>query len=725
MKTTFLSQKERQEATKYFMRFTLFNGLGFGFLADTTVYLLAIQFNASNIQLGYISSLIHLSGIILIISPKLLEGQNIIKVYFWTWLFRGLVAIINLGTLFTTKNIALFIVLSSYTLFCFIRSVGVSLYNPMMQIISTPNTLGNVVAHNNARFNLGNIFSKVTSYFISSLPFLTGVYSLLTLQITGVVLNTIGTFYLLKIPCRENIEKSKEGNVFSIFLKSLLNKEKIIPLLIHWNYISVIVISGFIVPLLKRKLGIEQNIIFLYSIATAISVTLSMYSIKSIIDRLSSKPVIIISSLLDVLFFILWATIKEKSSITFIFILGALAIFVKGINQSMINRNLISSIPQNSKVTYNSMISFFVGIIAFLTGVISGVLADIGEKYHPLYFNSYYLVFFLGSIFSLLIIFLTFFIHEKERAPLKEDAEFFLSFRNLKTLIDVYNFENAQSPEKRQFILMSLKYNSSAVATDQIRQILKNPLTSETEEVLKSLFTKPRPKLLPDILAIAKDNGSYHRATAIFALGAYPYPEVEKELIYMLDDKDSRVRSTAAKSLARINNKEFLNKFIEMSKDKENSIWDIMNYFIAIISIDEEGKYFSELFNIADYKDYSTYRESIFSLASRLLNLNPKLNFIYQKEKIEKSTGIKLFLSETRILEPFYKNSNNLIDLFRNENYVEIWHWSKELLKDYGTKKPYCYLKQGIINYNEKKSNRENSIAVIYFTFFVILNEIE
>lgn len=725
MRTIFLSEKEREIAKKYFMLFTLFNGAGFGFLADTTVYLLAIHFNASNFHLGYISSLIHLSGIILILSPKILAGQKITTVYFWAWLSRGLVCLLNGLTLFVNQKVALSIVLLSYTLFCFVRSIGVSLYNPMMQIISTPSTLGNVITHNNAKFNLGNIFAKVASYLISSLPFGSVLYSLLTLQSIGVILNTAGSFFLLKIPCRENIEKNREHNIVSLFFKNIIYKKRIIPLLIHLNYISVMVISGFIIPLLKKQINIPQNTIFLYTVITAITITFSMYNFKSIIDKLPHRPVIILASFFDFTLFIIWAIINKNSSLYLIFILGALGTFIKGINQSMINRTLIASIPQNIKVTYNSMINFFTGIVAFSTGLIGGYLADLGEKINVHFLNSYYLVFIFGAIFSLNIIILSFFISEKEKSSIKEIAELFFSFKNIKTLIDIHNYETTTNPEKRELILMSLKYNSSPIAINEIKKILKDPLNSETEEVLKSLFTKPRPKLIPEILAISKDKGSYHRATAIFALGAYPYPEVEKELISMLDDEDPRIRSTAAKSLARIKNKQYLQKFIELIKNENNSIWEIMNYLIAILSIDEKGLFLKEIFNVSEYKEYSTYKETIFSLVARVLNFSPELNQIYQKEKLEKLSGIKFFLSKTKVLEPFYKENNKIFEYFKNEEYFKIWQWCKKLLNENKFASPYVYLKEGIINFNEKNISKENSIAVLYFTFYILLNSFQ
>ena len=69
MRTRYLTRQEREEGQKYFYRFSARNGVGFSFLGDTPVYLMAVHFGATNIQLGMISALIHASGIVLLFVP--------------------------------------------------------------------------------------------------------------------------------------------------------------------------------------------------------------------------------------------------------------------------------------------------------------------------------------------------------------------------------------------------------------------------------------------------------------------------------------------------------------------------------------------------------------------------------------------------------------------------------------------------------------------------------
>ena len=77
MQTHILSQEERDEGIKKYKLHAFWNGLGINFLTAPIISLLAITFGATNLQLGYVSSVFHLAGLILIFLPKLLNGRKI------------------------------------------------------------------------------------------------------------------------------------------------------------------------------------------------------------------------------------------------------------------------------------------------------------------------------------------------------------------------------------------------------------------------------------------------------------------------------------------------------------------------------------------------------------------------------------------------------------------------------------------------------------------------
>ncbi len=83
---------------------------------------------------------------------------------------------------------------------------------------------------------------------------------------------------------------------------------------------------------------------------------------------------------------------------------------------------------------------------------------------------------------------------------MKETANILFLNRNLRAFLDVYQFNMTEDPIKRKATLLSIGKSDTIVATDEIRRILKTPLSSEKDDILKSLFAYPKPALLPDIL---------------------------------------------------------------------------------------------------------------------------------------------------------------------------------------------------------------------------------
>ena len=84
-RTIYLSRSERRIGGRFFLRFTALNGLSITFLGESTVILLAMSFGAGNLELGIISAMMHMSGIILLIVPLLFQGRNVVTIGFWSW----------------------------------------------------------------------------------------------------------------------------------------------------------------------------------------------------------------------------------------------------------------------------------------------------------------------------------------------------------------------------------------------------------------------------------------------------------------------------------------------------------------------------------------------------------------------------------------------------------------------------------------------------------------
>ena len=186
MKTKYLSKEERDTGIRHLVTWITYSGMGFSFLSDTPVQLMAIHFGATNLQLGYISSILHVSGLILLIVPRLLAGHNLVIVQFWSWLVRGLVCCGYGALLFLDGQVAVGVILGVYTLFCVIRTVGAAMVAPVQQSLTTSATTGAVVVRVSNRFHVVRLISQFLSFVVLSINQLAGTLGYLVLMSLGI-----------------------------------------------------------------------------------------------------------------------------------------------------------------------------------------------------------------------------------------------------------------------------------------------------------------------------------------------------------------------------------------------------------------------------------------------------------------------------------------------------------------------------------------------------------
>ncbi|PIE35511.1 hypothetical protein CSA56_03970 [candidate division KSB3 bacterium] len=719
MKTHYLSQEEREYGTKHFMRWANLNGLGFNFLGDTIIYLMAIHFGASNVQLGYISAILHASGIILLIFPWLLAGKNLNSVFLYAWLARGLVCI-GYGALFFLKGqAAVLLILVLYTIFCITRTFGVTASSPIQRMLATPQTMGKFVVTLSNRFQATRFISQLLSFTVLSIQQLSGIVGYLLLIAIGITANTLSSLSIKQIPCREVIEHRSGYNIFRIFVQSIRHRERALTLFLRWHALSLMVILSFIIPFLRKVAVLPSNVIFLYTLAGTVATMVAGYALRPFTDRIGSRPVLIMASFLLALTALIWCVIPITIDLVGFFFLGFVTFLLQSTVMLLVSRLELRSIPETNKMGYVSMLNFFSAAISLGMGLFGGFLADLGERIPFPGVHAFGLTFFVAVILAMQIGILSFFLKDAGSLSLRDTAQILFSTRNLKAFLDVYQFHSTEDQNRRKSILLSIGKSNTTVAVDEMRKILRNPLSTEKEDILKSLFVYPKPALLDDMIKEASDKHSYHRVTALFALGAYPNKKVEDVLLPLLRDRTSRVRSTAAKSLARVGNRSALPTIRKLSADPNLTIWDRMNYMIAMSFMDQEGRYLEQIFTMADHHQGTSYEQTILSLAAKMHNMSPPLSELYQEENVTPSAGLNILLEEAKQLQPFFTHAHHLTECYEQGRYEEIWQWCRDLLPDVQQQR-FQYLKNAIKTYDFQKTTREKAFSALYFTYQIL-----
>lgn len=737
MLTKFLSEEERQKGRRRVYNFQALNGLGFNFMGETPVYLMAIHFGATNIELGYISSVIFLTGFILAGLPRLLAGKNMVSVQSAAWLIRGFIVLFYMFLLFLDGRPAVILILIVYTLFSAARIVGVAVWNPLVKMVTIPENRGLILAQGNIINQTASVLSKLTSFILTSFTYFSGIIGILILQILGVFFNTAAAVQLRKIPCREKIEYKRGRHIFVILKESIKRKDRRYPLILKWVIVSVIVINSLTVAFIRIEAGFTSNLVFLYSMVMALSIILSGLFARTFADRMGSRPLLIGMNIFLALSFVIWILLPVSSSsylpVYILFILGFFTNFFLWSGNVLISRVLVNSMPENESFSYNSMTNFVMAFFSLVIGIVAGILIDSGHGSGLILFNRYSYLFSFGMILSLVLVFLSFLLEDKGSLSARKTVAILFSFEGMRAYMDIGKLNATEDPVKKKTVLLSISSNDASIATEELHSILASPLSSGKGEVLKSLFSNPRPILLSDILKEASDSGSYHQLKAIFALGAYPGTRTEKLLLELLERDEISVLSNSAKSLSRIGHTAFLSKIRQQSGFAENA-WDKINYLIALKNMDKTGMVFLDIFKDANSINSGMFNQTYYSLVSDLLEFKPNLSDIYTSKNLKSGDGVKNFLDQTRDLDFFYKNHKNLKGWFKTGDWPEIWKFCFKSLESRNNlsilSDPVKNLRTAILSESLSISGKEmedsvsyydSALAVVFFTYQILV----
>lgn len=738
MRTKYLTEDERREGRKRIYHFQTFNGIGFNFMGATPVYLLAIHFGANNLELGYISSVLFLTGIILVILPRLLAGKNLIKVQATAWFLRGIVILFYLLLFKLQGKYAIWLILIVYTLFSGARMVGMAVWNTLVRMVSDPGGRGKVIAQSNILNQTASVVARLVSAVVTTFQYFSGIIGILILQVLGVIFNTAAVLQLRKIPCRETVEYTKGRNVFVILHDSIKHRERRYPLLLKWFVVSIIVLNGLIIPFIRKEAGFSSNYVFLYSLVMAVAVIMSGLFARTFADRIGSRPLLIGMSLLLAASYSLWMALPVSDNsgglpVVIFYILGFFTNFFLMASNILISRVIVNTMPEDESIGYNAMVNFVTAIFSAAAGVLGGFLINWGQTSSFHLFNIYSYLFVFSVLMSFILVFLSMHLIDKGSLTGRETAAILFSFEGLKAYIDIGKMKGTSDPVKKRTVLLSISENEAPAATEELKHILASPLSSSKGEVIKSLFRHPRPALLPELLKEAADYGSYHQLKAIFALGAYPDPGVEKLLLKLLDDPDPSIRSNAAKSLGRIGNKSSF-KSIQSLALKASSAWDRINYLIALKNMDDTGKYLEGIFTEGARDAKGIFRQTYYSLCADLYEMKPSLTDIYRTSNLKLGDGLKTFLESTRDHELFYLRHKELITWFRRGNWSSLRRFCIESLNSKeNTAEDFPEyleaLKAGIILYSKKtepafsenkRAAYDDALAAVYFTYQIL-----
>ncbi len=719
-KTAVLSSNEREYGLRAYLRHLEFNGIGINFLNVPIISLLAVTFGATNVELGYISSVFQFAGILLVILPRLLANSRMVDVFYYAWLLRGFVCLLYAAVLILDGQPAVILIMAVFTVFALLRIVAVPMTQPLQKSIMRPAEMGQTVVRLNLRVSISQLIAQFTSFLLLSLPILSGAAGLVLLTYLGIGANTMAARQIRKIPSRERVEYHRGKTIFTILVQSMKNRERALTLFARWLGLATMILFQFGVPFLRRSVGMPANMVFLYTVFGAAAAIVAGLFLKPFADSIGSKPLLIITYGFLTLCALAWAFADPAADWVFYFILGFATFFFLRLWLMLTSRLVIKSIPEDSKINYTAMMNFVAAISAIAVGLVGGWLADIGGSLSLPLLNGFGLTYLLAALIAASGMLLCFGLKDPGSLSLRETAAVFLSTKNLRALLDVHQLDATSSPVKRETILHSLENSDSDIATDELRLRLRSPLSWEKERILRSLYSHPREELLPQILEEARDEESYNRLDAIFALGAYPLPEVRSLLERLLDEPRPEVKSTALKSLARVDgDTDYAGLIHGLLSERELDASVELDYITALARTDKSMTFLSDIFSLAARKQSRRFRQMVYVVCTRPLNLSPPISEFFQKENIRRCSGFSDLLDELSQLRTFYRSRRELRLSYERSDFEALWAWCRRQLEESPDVPPADRqgLVHAILTHPVDGVGPDDAIAALYLTF--------
>lgn len=731
-KTAVLSQAERESGLKAYLKHLEFNGIGINFLNIPIVSLLAVSFGATNIELGYISSVFQFAGVLLIVLPKLLANLRMVDVFYYAWFARGLVCLLYGLSLLLEGQSAVILVMVIFTIFALLRIIAVPMQPPLQKSIMRPSEMGQTVVRLNLRLSVSQLISQFTSFLLLSLPALSGSAGIVLLTYLGAGANTLAARQVRKIPSRERVEYHPGKTLFSILRESMCNRERALTLVVRWLGLATIVLFQFGVPFLRRSVGMPANMVFLYTVFGAASAILAGLFLKPFADSIGSKPLLIITNASLALCAIVWAVSDPRASWLLYFGLGFVSFFFLRLWLMLTSRLVIKSIPEDSKINYTAMMNFVAAISAITVGLVGGWLADFGGSAALPFLHAYSYTYLFAAAVAAAGMVLCFSLKDAGSLSLRETFAVFLSTKNLRALLDVYQLDAAADETKRETVLRSLEQSDSGIATRELRFRLRTPLSWEKERIFRALYSHPRSSLLPQIIEEARDPDSYNRLDAIFALGAYPQESVRRLLGSLLEERRPEVVSAALKSLVRIDDEgDYTERVFDVLSTPGITAAVELDCITALARTDKSWSYLDGVFGFAARRQSRRFRQMVYVVCTRPLGLTPAISEFFLKENSRAGRGFGELVDEASQLTAVYRRRRELRSWYDQHNYAAVWSWCADQIEEgcctegapapagraEGRELAWRRLGCAVKSHGPLEAGPDDTIAALYFTF--------
>lgn len=556
-----LTTLQRKSAQKHLKIYQFHSGIVLYFLGPYVLTLLILNLKGGGYAIGFVSSVMQFSTFFGILVPVFLYGRDYIRNKVLFWKLRGIVCltyvliIVLYEKVFinweTGNNLTVILICSIYGLFCAFRSLGLISVFPVFNASAIHQERGKVLSSYNLYGNIGSILSLLICYAVLYFEFFDKQnYAFLFLLLLGVIFNFAASYEFKQVASIGIIPKMDVVEAIQRIINYLIDRKLIILWVVKFFADGMIICFAITTAYLSQARGLDNSIIFLFSLIMLLGRIFASSISGQISDILGSRPILFYIHLLIAISGVGLIYFPSFYPNWLLLILLVFLSFLFCFSDILIGQLVYSFSPKQDIISYGAANTFIAALAALINGFLIGfILEQKGAEG-----SSFTGIWLLLVFFAVAILILLFFLSYKEDMSISSVASAFISLRNMRGVFAVSALSEENDQDKKALYLNQIAVINEPYANKEIIRYLKSSNMITRRNAYHSLRLNPIPSAFEVVFLEAKREDAYIRDDAIYNLRYYARPEVE-EFLRALSKEQNFYGVQAVLSLAYILNK--------------------------------------------------------------------------------------------------------------------------------------------------------------------------
>ncbi|HEY9054874.1 MAG TPA: MFS transporter [Rectinemataceae bacterium] len=571
-----LSPAKLATARKDFYVFNFLNSFSFIFVSGSFLTLYALRLGASNAIVGVLNAIAYANFFLMPLGKHIVRSRPIVWTFGWGWVARYAALVPSIfAPLFASRGqtgIALGLLVASIAGFAIFRGLALIGNNPVVDYLASGG--GDKPRSDRGQFmtnnSIINSIAGMSSGFILAF-FLGEKATPWTYAIgvgIGVLIGWAGSYYLLRTPEPEGYMPSGSRSLVEITREALKDRhfKRFILIFMAFAFISGMGRS-FLPVYAKESFSQGDDAVMVYSLISSLGAIAMGFLMRLVVDRLGSKPLLIIFGGIGLIGFLPVAVFpgpsifgSAASAAIFLSTLHFLSAFGFSGQENACQTYYFTLVPKEKtmdlSVVYFIAYGFGGAVGSGFGGILLDILSSAGLSVQSAYRALYGVLCALGGIAIASMRKLK----PLGSASVSRSLGVMLSVRDLRAFDLLTRLDRSADASQEVKLIQEIGRSASPLTQEELLDYLRSPRFQVRMEALLAL--EELPELSPKVLRyLIRETETHTFTTSYLAariLGKHGTSEAIPALRKALEAEDYMLQGTAAIALAKLGDTESL-----------------------------------------------------------------------------------------------------------------------------------------------------------------------